>query len=121
VYRRGRLTVAATRGDGMIGEDVTANVATISAVPKVLPDGAPDTFSARGEVFMHKADFARLNQRQEEDGQKTFANPRNAAAGSLRQLDSRITAARPLSVFSLRVWTTPRSWPHSRTATCWTG
>jgi len=99
VYRRGRLTVAATRGDGMIGEDVTANVATIRAVPKVLPDGAPDTFSARGEVFMHKADFARLNQRQEEDGQKTFANPRNAAAGSLRQLDSRITAARPLSVF----------------------
>lgn len=99
VYRRGRLAVAATRGDGLIGEDVTTNVATIRAIPKVLPEGAPDEFSARGEVFMHKADFARLNQRQEEDGQKTFANPRNAAAGSLRQLDARITAARPLSVF----------------------
>ncbi|MBK5265239.1 MAG: NAD-dependent DNA ligase LigA [Alphaproteobacteria bacterium] len=95
-YEGGKLVRAATRGDGQVGEDVTANARTISDIPENLPDGAPDIFEVRGEVYMAKADFVALNERQAEQGGKIFANPRNAAAGSLRQIDPAITAARPL-------------------------
>lgn len=95
-YERGRLVMAATRGDGQTGEDVTANVAHIADIPQTLTGDAPDIFEVRGEVYMSKADFADLNARQAANGGKIFANPRNAAAGSLRQKDARVTAARPL-------------------------
>src|SRR4249919_614783 len=94
-YEKGRLVLAATRGDGSVGEDVTANVRTIRDIPQVIK-GAPDILEVRGEVYMSKADFSALNERQEASGGKIFANPRNAAAGSLRQKDPTITAARPL-------------------------
>jgi DNA ligase (NAD+) len=91
------LTEAATRGDGTRGENVTLNVRTISSVPlRLHGSGWPRVLEVRGEVFMPKKGFEALNARQREQGEKTFANPRNAAAGSLRQLDSRITARRPL-------------------------
>ncbi|HKF97243.1 MAG TPA: hypothetical protein VKB20_03240, partial [Steroidobacteraceae bacterium] len=99
IYRDGRLERAATRGDGITGEDVTANVRTIRAVPQRLRGAAPALFEARGEVFMTLAGFERMNQLARERGEKVFVNPRNAAAGSLRQLDARITATRPLSAF----------------------
>lgn len=99
LYRRHKLERATTRGDGSVGEDVTRNVLTIKSIPTALPSEAPDEIEIRGEIFIRKADFARLNARQEEDGQKTFANPRNAAAGSLRQLDATITRGRPLTAF----------------------
>ncbi|MCF8709023.1 NAD-dependent DNA ligase LigA [Rhizorhapis sp. SPR117] len=95
-YESGTLVRAATRGDGQVGEEVTANARTIIDIPDNLPGGAPDIFEVRGEVYMAKADFVALNERQAEQGGKIFANPRNAAAGSLRQLDTTITAARPL-------------------------
>ncbi|MBN8500778.1 MAG: NAD-dependent DNA ligase LigA [Sphingomonadales bacterium] len=95
-YEHGKLVRAATRGDGQVGEDVTANVAKIADVPQVLTGEAPDVFEIRGEVYMSKQDFAELNSRQEASGGKIFANPRNAAAGSLRQKDPAVTAARPL-------------------------
>ncbi|MDP8994992.1 MAG: NAD-dependent DNA ligase LigA [Pseudomonadota bacterium] len=95
-YERGRLAQAATRGDGTTGENVTDNVRTIADVPTRLEGDAPEIFEVRGEVYMSKADFAALNARQAESGGKIFANPRNAAAGSLRQLDPAVTAARPL-------------------------
>ena len=95
-YERGRLVMAATRGDGQTGEDVTANVAHIADIPNALTGEAPDVFEVRGEVYMSKADFGQLNARQAANGGKIFANPRNAAAGSLRQKDARVTAARPL-------------------------
>ncbi|MCP8937190.1 NAD-dependent DNA ligase LigA [Alsobacter sp. SYSU M60028] len=98
-YEGGRLAVAATRGDGEEGEDVTANVRTIAEIPHVL-DGAPEVLEVRGEVYMTKADFAAMNARQEAEGKPAFANPRNAAAGSLRQIDPRVTAARPLRFFA---------------------
>jgi DNA ligase (NAD+) len=94
-YERGELVLAATRGDGTVGEDVTANARTISDIPQRI-QGAPDVFEVRGEVYMSKADFEALNARQEAAGGKIFANPRNAAAGSLRQKDPFVTAARPL-------------------------
>ena len=99
IYRQGLLERAATRGDGVRGEDVTPNVRTIRAVPQRLLGAAPPLFEARGEVFMTVAGFERMNERARERGEKVFVNPRNAAAGSLRQLDPRITAARPLSAF----------------------
>jgi DNA ligase (NAD+) len=98
-YERHRLVQAATRGDGQEGEDVTANVMTIATLPKALPPDAPDLVEIRGEVFMTDAAFRDLNQRQAASGGKLFANPRNAAAGSLRQLDPKITASRPLAFF----------------------
>jgi DNA ligase (NAD+) len=94
-YERGELALGATRGDGAVGEDVTANVRTIGDVPQRI-EGAPDILEVRGEVYMSKSDFEALNERQETRGGKIFANPRNAAAGSLRQKDPSITAARPL-------------------------
>ena len=95
-YVNGVLVQAATRGDGAVGEDVTANVATISDIPERLSGEAPAIFEIRGEVYMAKADFEALNASQETAGEKLFANPRNAAAGSLRQKDASVTAARPL-------------------------
>ncbi len=94
-YEDGALVMAATRGDGAVGEDVTANVRTIDDIPQQLT-GAPALLEVRGEVYMSKTDFAALNERQEAAGGKIFANPRNAAAGSLRQKDPAVTAARPL-------------------------
>jgi DNA ligase (NAD+) len=99
-YEGGRLVRGATRGDGLEGEEVTANVRTLAAIPSRLRGPAPERIEIRGEVFMTKADFLALNAAQEAAGQKLFANPRNAAAGGLRQLDARITAARPLSMFA---------------------
>jgi DNA ligase (NAD+) len=99
IYRDGQLTQAATRGDGVTGEDVTANVRTIRAVPQRLRGTAPALLEARGEVFMLLGGFERMNEQARARGEKVFVNPRNAAAGSLRQLDPRITAARPLTAF----------------------
>ena len=98
-YEMGQLIHAATRGDGEIGENVTANALTIADIPQTL-DGAPDILEVRGEVYMSHADFEALNTRNAARGGKTFANPRNAAAGSLRQLDPEITRARPLKFFA---------------------
>ncbi|MBY6005357.1 NAD-dependent DNA ligase LigA [Salipiger bermudensis] len=98
-YENGVLIQAATRGDGATGENVTANARTIDDIPQQL-DGAPELLEVRGEVYMSHADFESLNQRQEARGGKPFANPRNAAAGSLRQLDPEITRARPLKFFA---------------------
>lgn len=99
-YENGVLVQAATRGDGSRGEDVTANVRTIKSVPlKLQGDNIPAVIEVRGEIFMPKAGFEKLNQSQLENNKKAFVNPRNAAAGSLRQLDSRITAQRPLDIY----------------------
>src|SRR5262249_13378401 len=101
VYEDGRLTVASTRGDGVVGEDVTANIRTIRSVPLKLRTSArkaPERLEVRGEVYLPLEAFRRLNQEREEAGEPVFANPRNAAAGSLKQLDPRITATRPLAL-----------------------
>jgi len=99
-YRHGKLLRGVTRGDGMVGEDVTANLLTIADVPRELKGDAPEEIEIRGEIFMAKADFLSLNETMLAQGQKPFANPRNAAAGSLRQLDAGVTARRPLSLFA---------------------
>ncbi len=99
-YESGRFVRGATRGDGAEGEDVTANLRTMKSVPTRLKGHSPALIEIRGEVFMTKADFLKMNEQQAAAGQKVFANPRNAAAGSLRQLDPRITAERPLSLFA---------------------
>ena len=95
-YEQGVLKQAATRGDGSVGEDVTANVAYISDIPQRLNGAVPDIFEIRGEVYMAKSDFAAINETQKAKDAKLFANPRNAAAGSLRQKDAKVTASRPL-------------------------
>ena len=99
-YEDGALVQAATRGDGSEGEDITANVRTIKDVPHKLKGKAPKVLEVRGEIFMDRKEFLALNRRQEAEGDKIFANPRNAAAGSVRQLDSTITAKRPLGFFA---------------------
>ena len=103
IYEEGVFTIGSTRGDGEVGEDVTLNLKTIKAIPLVLrrPEGLelPKRLAVRGEVYMEVADFKRLNEERLSQGEPPFANPRNAAAGSLRQLDSRITARRPLKIF----------------------
>ncbi len=99
-YEGGKLVLGATRGDGATGENVTNNIMTMRDIPKqVIADDFPDVFEVRGEIYMSHDDFAALNARQEKAGQKLCANPRNAAAGSLRQLDTAITASRPLQIF----------------------
>ena len=111
-YEQGKLVRAATRGDGQVGEDVTPNVATISDIPQQLVGEVPELIEIRGEVFMAKADFTALNAAQEAKGDKIFANPRNAAAGSLRQKDASVTANRPLR-FLAHGWGTASAVPEN--------
>lgn len=99
-YQEGRFVLGATRGDGSEGEDITANLRTVKGVPLVLQDGAPKDLEVRGEVYMKREDFLSLNKARIEAGEPEFANPRNAAAGSVRQLDPTITAKRPLHFFA---------------------
>jgi DNA ligase (NAD+) len=103
VYERGQFALGATRGDGNTGENVSANLRTVRAIPMRLPAGAPPLLEVRGEVLLLKRDFAALNAAQESAGERLFVNPRNAAAGALRQLDSTITASRRLAFFSYGV------------------
>ncbi|OGG56294.1 MAG: DNA ligase (NAD(+)) LigA, partial [Candidatus Handelsmanbacteria bacterium RIFCSPLOWO2_12_FULL_64_10] len=103
IYEKGRLAVAATRGNGVQGEDITPNVRTIRTVPLKLPEGAPPLIEIRGEAFLTKRAFAHINEERANQGQPLFANPRNAAAGSLRQLDPGVTARRPLEIITYQV------------------
>jgi DNA ligase (NAD+) len=98
-YENGRFVRGATRGNGTVGEDVTINLGTVRSIPERLDDDPPEVLEPRGEVYMTLEDFERLNRRQEEEGKPPFANPRNAAAGAIRQLDPKITARRPLKVY----------------------
>jgi DNA ligase (NAD+) len=101
VYEKGILSLGATRGDGTVGEDVTLNLRTMRSIPlRIKGNAVPERLDVRGEVIMTKSNFGRLNREREKSGEPVFANPRNAAAGSVRQLDSRITKSRPLSLFA---------------------
>src|SRR3954470_15045957 len=106
VYRDGKLERAATRGNGEVGEDVTHNIRTIATVPQDLGEGAPPLVEVRGEVYMSVSDFQRANERRAEQGLSTFMNPRNSAAGTIRQLDPRLTAERPLSFWAYGIGAT---------------
>ncbi|AJC80239.1 DNA ligase (NAD(+)) [Rhizobium etli bv. phaseoli str. IE4803] len=99
-YENGKLVTAATRGDGTTGENVTANIRTIAEIPNELPKGVPAVVEIRGEVYMAKSDFLALNRQMEAEGKQTYVNPRNTAAGSLRQLDAKVTASRKLKFFA---------------------
>ncbi|MBW9055400.1 NAD-dependent DNA ligase LigA [Rhizobium mesosinicum] len=99
-YESGKLVTAATRGDGTTGENVTANIRTIKEIPNELPKGVPSVVEVRGEVYMAKSDFMALNAQMEAEGKQTYVNPRNTAAGSLRQLDAKVTASRKLRFFA---------------------
>ncbi|MEM6530998.1 MAG: NAD-dependent DNA ligase LigA [Myxococcota bacterium] len=107
IYTDGQLTVGSTRGDGFTGENITTNVRTIKSIPLRLRETLPGELEVRGEVFLPKADFLELNREREENGEATFANPRNAAAGSLRQLDPTVTASRPLRAILYALSTIP--------------
>lgn len=101
LYQKGELVLAATRGDGLTGEDVTQGIKTIPDIPhRLLGNDIPESLEIRGEVYMRCEDFFKLNQQRQEAGESLFANPRNAAAGSLRQLDVQVTASRPLHFFA---------------------
>ena len=102
-YQDGKFVQGATRGDGLIGEDVTQNLRTIKMIPLQLAGSPPPLFEVRGEVFINKRDFVKMNEEREKAGEPTFVNPRNCAAGSLRQLDPRMTAQRPLSIYFYEV------------------
>jgi DNA ligase (NAD+) len=118
-YEQGILVRGATRGDGTTGEDVTANLRTLHSIPLHLQgSGWPAVLEVRGEVLMWRSDFERMNARQREHGEKEFVNPRNAAAGSLRQLDPRITARRPLRFFAYGVGTSLAPACQRRTRPC---
>ena len=116
VYEHGRYVRGATRGDGVHGENVTANLRTVRSIPAVLPEGAPSRFEVRGEVYMTKAGFERMNADQAESGGKLYANPRNSAAGSLRQKDPAITARRPLDFFVYGIGWSDNGLPVSQSA-----
>jgi DNA ligase (NAD+) len=121
-YRNGVFVQGATRGDGVIGEDITANLKTVMAVPLRIPvdpkgPAVPDYLVVRGEVFMFIKDFEALNQRLEENGEKTYQNPRNTAAGSLRQLDPALTASRPLTLLCYAIVTSDGSIPNTQWGT----
>ena len=99
-YERGKFTLGATRGDGVTGEDITHNLATVRDLPKQLKGATPGVLEVRGEIYMVRSEFGALNARRQEEGEEPFANPRNAAAGSVRQLDPSVTASRPLRFFA---------------------
>ena len=110
LYEQGVLTAATTRGDGTVGEDITQNARTLRALPTRLNGSVPDRIEIRGEVFMPKRGFDAMNARLAAEGQKTFVNPRNAASGSLRQLDPSITASRPLTLYVYGVGAVSGGW-----------
>ena len=114
VYENGTFLRGATRGNGLVGEDVTLNVKTIQSVPRKLKGDFPELLAVRGEVMMHIKDFQALNKRMMEEGLDPFANPRNVVAGSMRQLDSRVTAKRPLQVYCYRILNISRRNPNSQ-------
>ncbi|MDR3708007.1 MAG: NAD-dependent DNA ligase LigA [Capsulimonadaceae bacterium] len=115
-YQDRALVTAATRGDGGTGEEITANIRTVSSVPRTLPADAPDFIEVRGEIYMTHAEFARINAERETTGEATFANPRNAAAGGLRQLDPRVTASRNLAGFFYAIGGNSGGVPATQTA-----
>jgi DNA ligase (NAD+) len=115
-YEDGKLVSAATRGDGTTGENVTANVRTISEIPNTLPEGAPSVVEVRGEVYMAKEDFLALNERMAAEGKQTYVNPRNTAAGSLRQLDASVTAEAQAEILRLCLGRGRRCRPRPSTA-----
>ena len=122
LYENGVLVSGATRGNGVVGEDVTQNLRTINSVPLSFSgDGAvPSSIEVRGEVYLPLSAFERLNEQRVASGEATFANPRNAAAGSLRQLDPRVTASRPLAAWFYAVGQRKAS-AGVRTGNCWSG